>query len=112
MAKDKDATGATSGDDSLIELRKLIELTAALSETEKLYWLDLLPTMNDRQVQQLRQIVESEHKNVEELATSEAKAARVWDAEEAKSLRLKRREKEKEHQKETDRKAEKLLEEW
>ena len=102
------------------ELKKLIESTDVLSEPERKYWLDLLPTMSPAQMQQLRSILESEKKNLDEidrkyddqLEKIAQKYLSKWDSEKSKSTRLKRQKEEKKEEESSSAKAEELLKQY
>lgn len=110
----------TLSPEELEALKKLIAETPALNEAEKAYWLDLLPSMNRSQIDQLKNILETEKKNLEDIDKKydkklEAVAQKYlsrWDSEKAKSARLKRRKEEKTHEEEAGKKAEELLKQW
>lgn len=100
-------------------IKTLLTETGALNELEKQYWLDLLPTMNARQMKELKEILESEKKSSDEAEKRESadlekagqKFLSRWDSEKARLKREKRVQEEKEQEKETEEKAEKLLKE-
>ena len=49
------------------ELIELINSTNSMDKEEKQYWIDILPTMTDEQVNRLFDILETERKKLEEL---------------------------------------------
>lgn len=49
------------------ELIKLVLATESMDDEERQYWFDILPSMNDSQVDRLFNILETERKKLEEL---------------------------------------------
>jgi predicted ribosome quality control (RQC) complex YloA/Tae2 family protein len=49
------------------ELIKLILATESMDDSERQYWFDILPSMNDDQVKRLYDILETEKKKLDEL---------------------------------------------
>ncbi|MDD5770015.1 MAG: hypothetical protein PHE25_03540 [Candidatus Gracilibacteria bacterium] len=49
------------------ELIKLILATESMDDEERQYWFDMMPSMNDSQVDRLFNILETERKKLEEL---------------------------------------------
>lgn len=49
------------------DLVKLILATESMDDSERQYWFDILPSMNDDQVKRLYDILETEKKKLEEL---------------------------------------------
>lgn len=104
----------------LAQLKKLVEKTSALRDDERQYWLQLLPSMNTEQVNQLKGILETEQQNMQaidqkydqQLSQVGDKYLKRWDGEKARSQRIERREEEKSHLEEAEKKAEELLENW
>lgn len=104
----------------LEEIRELIKSTNALNRAEKKYWLDLLPSMSDKQLQQLRNILETEQKNLEEIDKKydkklegvAKKYLKRWDSEKAIAARVKRKKTEKAHKQAAESKAEGLLQDY
>lgn len=102
------------------QIRQLIASTTALNEVEKKYWLDLLPTMNEGQLTQLKAILESEQKNREvidqkygkKLEDVAQKYLNRWDSEKTRAARTAREQEEQKHREEEHSQAEKLLGRW
>jgi len=112
-------TPATTAPD-LESMKQLINAATALNPAEKQYWLDLLPNMNEAQIQQLKGILESEQKNLDaidhkydqKLENVAEKYLSKWDSEKGKVERLKKLEEEKKVQTESEATAEALLKSW
>ncbi|MDD5213336.1 MAG: hypothetical protein PHG82_02840 [Candidatus Gracilibacteria bacterium] len=51
------------------ELIKLILNTESMDDEERQYWFDIMPSMNEEQVDRLFNILETERKKLEELET-------------------------------------------
>lgn len=49
------------------ELIKLILATESMDDSERQYWFDILPSMNDDQIKRLYDILETEKKKLDEL---------------------------------------------
>lgn len=49
------------------ELVKLILATESMDDEERQYWFDIMPSMNDNQIDRLFNILETERKKLEEL---------------------------------------------
>lgn len=49
------------------ELIKLILATESMDDEERQYWFDIMPSMNDSQIDRLFNILETERKKLEEL---------------------------------------------
>jgi hypothetical protein len=49
------------------ELIKLILATESMDDEERQYWFDIMPSMNDNQIDRLFNILETERKKLEEL---------------------------------------------
>jgi hypothetical protein len=49
------------------DLTKLILATESMDDSERQYWFDILPSMNDDQVKRLYDILETEKKKLDEL---------------------------------------------
>lgn len=49
------------------ELIKLVLVTESMDDEERQYWFDIMPSMNDNQVDRLFNILETERKKLEEL---------------------------------------------
>lgn len=49
------------------ELIKLILATESMEDDERQYWFDIMPSMNDSQIDRLFNILETERKKLEEL---------------------------------------------
>ena len=49
------------------ELIKLVLATESMDDEERQYWFDIMPSMNDSQVDRLFNILETERKKLEEL---------------------------------------------
>lgn len=102
------------------ELKQLISTSNALNEAEKKYWLDLLPTMNEGQLEQLKGILVTEQKNLEEidrkydhkLEEVAQKTLNRWDSEKAQVARLQRTQVEAGEQQKAEQDAEALLKQW
>ncbi|MDZ4217361.1 MAG: hypothetical protein U1C97_03550 [Candidatus Gracilibacteria bacterium] len=102
------------------ELKQLISTSNALNEAEKKYWLDLLATMNEGLLEQLKGILVSEQKNLEEidrkydhkLEEVAQKTLNRWDSEKAQVARLQRTQVEAGEQQKAEQDAEALLKQW
>ena len=102
------------------QIRQLIAATTSLNEVEKKYWLDLLPTMNEGQLTQLRSILKSEQKNMQaidqkygkKLEDVAQKYLNRWDSEKTRAARTAREQEEQKHREEEQSKAEELLGKW
>jgi hypothetical protein len=102
------------------QIRQMIAVTTVLNEVEKKYWLDLLPTMNEGQLTQLKAILESEQKNMQaidqkydkKLEDVAQKYLSRWDSEKNKAARNVREMEEQKHREEEQAKAEELLGRW
>ena len=110
-------TATTDSANSTEEIKALIDATDTLNESEKEYWLNLLPTMNEGQIEQLRGILETEQENMEEinkkydqkLEEVSGKYLKRWDHEKAQEARLKMKAEEASLKASDERKAEELL---
>ena len=120
MADDATVTADQASTDELAQVKQLVETTTALRDEERQYWLDLLPSMNQEQLAQLKDILHTEQKNLDDIdqkydqqleAVGE-KYLKRWDGEKARADRMKRQEEEKGHIEESQEEAEKLLEGW
>ena len=118
-----DPTGALQTADPTDEkalLQKLIMTTNALREDERQYWLDLVPNMSSDQMAQLRDILQTEQENVEEIDQKYDQKLRGvgekylnrWDSEKARADRIQRKAEEEETLEASEKKAEELLENW
>lgn len=116
-----DSTVATDRTNvSLESVQKLIQETPALRDEERQYWAQLVPTMNQQQLQQLQKILASEQENLQkiddkyqgELKAVGEKYLQKWDATKVQQDRQARRQEEQEHAQEAQEKAEALLEGW
>lgn len=119
MADQATAPAPPVGDQTQ-EIKLLIEQTSTLNDAEKQYWLNLLPTMNEGQLNQLRGILQTEQKNLEEidqkydqkLEDVASKYLNQWDDKKAQEERSQRQEQEKALRTEDVERAENLLEGW
>eukprot|EP01107_Rhizomastix_libera_P007581 TRINITY_DN22602_c0_g1_i1.p2 TRINITY_DN22602_c0_g1~~TRINITY_DN22602_c0_g1_i1.p2 ORF type:complete len:122 (-),score=8.77 TRINITY_DN22602_c0_g1_i1:453-818(-) len=48
-------------------LKPMILLTESMDEEERLYWLDILPSMNETQIERLMNILLDEHRKLRDL---------------------------------------------
>lgn len=102
------------------QIRLMINETTVLNEAEKKYWLDLLPTMNEGQLAQLKNILETEQKNMREIDKKydkklEGVAQKYlsrWDSEKVKAAKLSREQEENKHAETEHAKAAQLLSNW
>ena len=102
------------------QIKGLINSTTVLNEAEKKYWLDLLPTMNEEQLNQLKGILESEQKKMQDIDKKydqqmedvAQKYLNRWDAEKTKAARATRHQEEQKHREEAHSKADELLGSW
>jgi wobble nucleotide-excising tRNase len=104
----------------LENIKQLIAVATALNPAEKQYWLDLLPTMNPAQLAQLKGILVTEQKTIndidrkydQKLEGVAQKYLSRWDTEKVREVRLKRAKEEEAHQTESHGEAEALLKNW
>lgn len=116
MADQALATALPIADD----IRRLLDATTVLNQAEKQYWLDLLPTMNEVQLQQLKGILEKEQQKMtqidqkydQQLGAVAQKYLSRWDEEKARATRLDRQQKEREYAEKSAQQAEELLQQW
>ena len=102
------------------EMEVLIRSAAVLSEPEKQYWLDLLPSMDEPQLEQLRMILGKSQEHMQDLNTEydgkmkevSEKLVKKWDSQKTAIEREVRAEEEAKTKVEADVKAEELLEGW
>jgi hypothetical protein len=102
------------------EIRQLINSTTVLNDAEKKYWLDLLPKMDEAQMNQLKGILVTEQKNMQaidqkydkKLEDVSQKYLNRWDSEKNKAARIARDQEELKHREEEQTKAEELLGRW
>ncbi|MBN2306748.1 hypothetical protein JXD20_02075 [Candidatus Peregrinibacteria bacterium] len=78
MAKDQSTTTATATDDKKVlsipadiserfgDLVELIKGSRSMDDSERQYWIDVLPIMSDDQIQNLRDILDNEKKQLAE----------------------------------------------
>ena len=109
-----------SASDTTAALKQLIQSSQVLNEGEKHYWIDLLPTMNKSQQEQLKSILASEQEKMEKIdekydkklqEVSEKYISR-WDAEKITAARQLRQAEEESHQSVSEEQAEELLQNW
>lgn len=104
----------------LESMKQLITAATALNAAEKEYWLNLLPTMNAGQLEQLKNILVTEQKNMNDidhkydkkLENVAQKYLSRWDTEKVRGERMKRAQEEQSHQTEAHEDAEELLKKW
>jgi len=102
------------------QIQSLINGTTVLNEAERKYWTDLLPTMNDEQLNQLKNILETEQMKMQEidrkydkkLEDVAQKYLNRWDSEKSRAAREARQQEEQQHREEEHAKAEELLGSW
>jgi len=90
------------------DLIKLIKASKSMDDSERQYWIDVLPIMSDDQIQNLRDILDNEKKQLAEAEASYAdgtqesflKATKAFDAAAYKEKKLTRVQAEKVHEKE------------
>lgn len=101
-------------------MEAMIRSAAVLSESEKQYWLDLLPSMDQAQLDQLKVILGKSQEQMEKTndeyddkmkAVSE-KLVKKWDSQKSAIEREVRAEEEAKVKVEADVKAEELLKGW
>jgi hypothetical protein len=113
-----DQKPATSSQINVEELKKLIAEAQSMNESERKYWLDLLPMMSEEQKLNLLNILTTEKRKLEEIDkkyekkmdTISTKYLSKWSGQKQKEHREKRHKKEQAHQKEAHEEADALLE--
>lgn len=104
----------------LEQIKDLLRTTTVLNEAEKKYWNDLLPTMNESQLNQLKSILETEQKNMQaidqkydkKLENVAQKYLSRWDSEKTRAARSARQQEEQKHREGEHAQAEQLLGQW
>ncbi|MGE3278820.1 MAG: hypothetical protein AB7J40_03420 [Candidatus Altimarinota bacterium] len=99
------------------DIRRLIEGSTVLTEAEKKYWTDLLPTMKEDQLQQLQTILITEQQKMQDidqkydkkLEDVAQKYLNRWDSEKSRAARTARQQEEQQHREEEHSRAEDLL---
>lgn len=102
------------------DIRRLLGSTTVLNQAERQYWLDLLPTMNEAQLQQLKGILEKEQQKIvqidqkydQQLGAVAQKYLSRWDAEKTRAARVERQQQERQHAEKSAQQAEELLQQW
>ncbi len=100
------------------DLIKLIKETESMNEDERAYWFDLIPIMTDEQISNLREILLSEkkkleeldHKYQQELLEINKKQKSGWQAVEQKEKKKKIKEKEMQAEEQEKKEEKKILE--
>ena len=113
-----DATAPVS--DETAAMLDLIQQTDTLNPAEKEYWINLVPQMDAAQLDQLKGILQTEQKHLEEidqkydgkLEAVSQKYLNQWDAQKTREERFKRQQEEEASQESAHEEAEKLLEQW
>lgn len=101
------------------DLVAMIKKSRSMDNEERQYWIDVLPIMSDDQIENLRDILDNEKKQVEEanksyqegMRAATEKAVNTFDAEVYKQKKLARIQAEKKQEQEETEREENLLSE-